>query len=123
MQQTHHHPEPPQIPRMTSLDDRSHPTLPTAPMSSTIDFTPLSDQQSLLPPSYPGAMRSYVAAASTSLQSIRSLASIQSLASLAAERTSPNVIFQGGYGFTDPGGTGDESEEDSYMARVSGQSG
>ena len=115
--------QPPPIQRIYGLDERSSHTLPTAPMSSTIDFTPQSDQSTLLPPSYPGAMRSYVVAASTSLQSIRSIASIQSLASIAAERTtSPNVIFQGGYGINDLGEVEDESEEDSYMARVSGQS-
>lgn len=115
--------QPPQIPHASSLDDdgqRSNFTAPTAPLSSTIDFTPNSDQQNILHPPYSGPMRSYVAAASTSLQSIRSLASIQSLSSLAgADRTSPNLIFHGGYGFTDSVGGGDvDSEEDSYIARV-----
>ena len=113
-----HQGQPPQMPRVSSLDDRSTYTAPTAPLSSTIDFTPQSDQQHLLPPSYPGPMRSYIAAASTSLQSIRSLASIPSSSSLAAERTtSPNFIFQGGYSFNDSEGVGD-GEEDSYIARV-----
>ena len=103
MPHTMHHQEPPPIPQISSLDDRS-----------THDFTPQSSQQSLLPP-----MRSYVAVASSSLQSIRSLASIQSLTSLAAaDRSSPNFIFQGGYGFNDSPGEGDDSEEDSYIARV-----
>mmetsp|Transcript_22084 Transcript_22084/g.48024 ORF Transcript_22084/g.48024 Transcript_22084/m.48024 type:complete len:741 (-) Transcript_22084:255-2477(-) len=114
------HLHPPSMPLASSLDDRSSVTAPTAPLSSTIDFTPESDQQTLLSPSYSGPMRSYVAAASTSLQSMRSLASIQSLslASVAAGRTSPNFIFQGGYSFNDSGGVGDDSEEDSYIARV-----
>ena len=114
--------QPPQIPHASSLDDqRSNFTAPTAPLSSTIDFTPNSEQQSILHPPYSGPMRSYVAAASTSLQSIRSLASIQSFSSLAgADRTSPNLIFHGGYSFNDSVGGGDvDSEEDSYIARVS----
>lgn len=105
---------PPPIPRVPILgDDHTSATAPTAPLSSTVDFTPQSDQQSLLPPSYPGPLRTFA-----SLQSIRSLASIQSLPSIAAERTSPNFIFQGGYIFNDSGGAGDDSEEDSYIARV-----
>ena len=59
-------------------------------------------------------MRSAVAAASTSLQSIRSLASIQSLSSLA-ERT-PNLLFHGGYNLNDSIDT--DGEDDSYIARV-----
>ena len=112
--------QPPQIPRVSDLDGgTSTYTAPTAPLSYTIDFTPQSDQQSLLTPSYAtGAMRSYVAAASTSLQSIRSLASIQSSTSLAAGRNSPNFIFQGAYSFeTSDQGIGD-GEEDSFIARV-----
>lgn len=110
-----HQEDPPPIPQVNS-DDRSAFTGPTAPLSST-HFTPESDQQSLLPPAYPGLMRSYAVAASTSLQSIRSLGSIQSSTSLAAERiASPNFIFQGGYSFDDSG-MGD-GEEDSYIARV-----
>mmetsp|Transcript_18222 Transcript_18222/g.32917 ORF Transcript_18222/g.32917 Transcript_18222/m.32917 type:complete len:195 (+) Transcript_18222:437-1021(+) len=121
----HHHP--PRIPQFSSSDDRSNYTLPTVPLSSTIDFTitTQSDQPTLLPPSYHnhGPMRSYIAAASTSLQSIRSLASIQSSSSLVAataERTtSPNFIFQGGYHFNDSEGAEvEDGEEDSYIARV-----
>ncbi|KAL3815506.1 hypothetical protein ACHAXA_006203, partial [Cyclostephanos tholiformis] len=100
-------------------DDRSSITAPTAPLSDLVEFTPRSDTQSLLLHSYPGPMRSYVAAASTSLQSIRSMASFQSLTSLAGGRTSPNFIFEGGYNFTDhSGGVGDDSEEDSYTQRI-----
>lgn len=107
-----HQNHPPEIPLISSLGDPSN-TLPTAPLSYTSDFTPQSDQAILLPP-----MRSYIAAASTSLQSIRSLASIQSSSSFPPERTtSPNFIFQGGYIFNDPEGSGD-GEEDSYIARV-----
>ena len=62
-------------------------------------------------------MRSAVAAASTSLQSIRSLASIHSLSSLA-ERT-PNLLFHGGYNLND---SIDTDGEDSYIERV-GRSG
>ena len=99
--------------------DNCSVTAPTAPLSDFFDFTPRSDSQSQLPPSYPGPMRSYVAVASTSLQSIRSMASIQSLTSLAGGRTSPNFIFEGGYNFSDHSeGVGDESEEDSYTQRV-----
>ncbi|KAL7538874.1 hypothetical protein ACHAXR_012324 [Thalassiosira sp. AJA248-18] len=112
-----HNQQPPSIPRVSDLDGSSTFTAPTVPLSSTIDFTPQSDQQSLLNPSYPSAMRSYVAVASTSLLSIRSMASIQSSSSLAAERNSPNFIFQGGYNFNDSEGVGD-GEEDSYIARV-----
>lgn len=108
----------PAIPPASSADDRSPFTAPTAPLSSTFDITPHSDQQSLFPPTYPGPMRSYVAAASTSLQSIRSFASIQSLVSNAAGRDSPNLIFQGGYSFNDSGSVGGDSEDDSYIARV-----
>jgi len=61
-------------------------------------------------------MRSAVAAASTSLQSIRSLASIHSLTSLA-ERT-PNLLFHGGYNLNDSIDT--DGEDDSYIARVGG---
>ncbi len=109
---------PPQIPNVSTADDRSPHTAVTAPLSSTFDITPHSDQQSLFPPTYPGPMRSYVAAASTSLQSIRSFASIQSLLSNAAGRDSPNLIFQGGYSFNDSGSVADDSEDDSYIARV-----
>lgn len=109
---------PPQIPNVSSADDRSPYTAVTAPLSSTFDITPHSDQQSIFPPTYPGPMRSYVAAASTSLQSIRSFASIQSLVSNAAGRDSPNLIFQGGYSFNDSGSVADDSEDDSYIARV-----
>ena len=114
------HQQLPPIPRVPSLDDdRSSVTAPTAPLSDLADFTPRSDTQSLLLHSYPGPMRSYVAAASTSLQSIRSMASLQSLTSLAGGRTSPNFIFEGGYNFTDhSGGVGDDSEEDSYTQRI-----
>jgi hypothetical protein len=114
------HHQPPPMPRESSSDDdHSSVTAPTAPLSDFFDFTPRSDSQSQLPPSYPGPMRSYVAAASTSLQSIRSMASIQSLTSLAGGRTSPNFIFEGGYNFSDHSeGVGDESEEDSYTQRV-----
>lgn len=115
-----HDQHPPSIPRVADLDDHSTFTAPTAPLSSmgtSIDFTPLSDQQSLLPPSYPGPVRSYAVAASTSLQSIRSLASIQSSSSLA-ERSSPNLIFQGGFSFNESEGPGEGEDEDSYMARV-----
>jgi len=114
MPTTMQHQDPPPIPRVTSLDEpSSHRTAPTAPLTltSSVDLTPQSGSR--LPP-----MRSYVAAASSSLQSIRSLTSIQSLTSLAAaDRSSPNFIFQGGYGFSDSG-VGEESEEDSYIARV-----
>ena len=113
---TQHIDPPPPIPHVSSADDRSPFTALTAPLSSTFDITPHSDQQSMLfPPTYPGPMRSYVAAASTSLQSIRSFASIQSLASTAAGRDSPNLMF---VGFNDSGGVGDDSEDDSYIARV-----
>lgn len=111
------HQHPPPIPRVADLDANSNFTAPTAPLSSMIDFTPLSDQQSLLPPTYPGPMRSYIAAASNSLQSIRSMASIQSSSSLAAERNSPNLIFQGTFSFNDSEVLGD-GEEDSFIARV-----
>ena len=120
--------QPPQIPRVSSLYDpvigSSNMTAPTAPLSittATIDFTPNSDQQTLLPQPYSNPMRSYFNAASTSLQSIRSLASMQSLSSSIADRTSPNLIFHGGYNFfSDNSGGGDDenSEDDSYIARV-----
>jgi hypothetical protein len=62
-----------------------------------------------------GIMRSYVAAASTSLQSIRSLASMQSLTSLADRASSPNWL----YGFaTNLNGVADSEDDDSYMAYV-----
>lgn len=102
----------PPIPNGSSADDRSPFTALTAPLSSTFDITPHSDQQTTFPPTYPGPMRSYVAAASTSLQSMRSFASFQSLTSNAAGRDSPNLIFQGGYSVDY------ESEDDSYIARV-----
>jgi hypothetical protein len=111
-----------QMPNLQHDDDRSSVTAPTAPLSDLVEVTPRSDSQSLLPPVYPGPMRSYVAAASAasnSLQSIRSMASFQSLTSLAGGRTSPNFIFEGGYHLSDhSGGVGDDSEEDSYIQRV-----
>ncbi|KAL3802775.1 hypothetical protein HJC23_007552 [Cyclotella cryptica] len=91
-------------------------TAPTEPLSSpTTDlYTPISEQRAMLPP-IPGPMRSYVAAASSSLQSIRSLASIQSLSSLADRASSPNWL----YGFTNnSNGVTDSEDEDSYMAYV-----
>jgi hypothetical protein len=91
-------------------------TILTEPLSSpTVDlYTPLSEQRTMLPP-IPGPMRSYVAAASSSLQSIRSLASIQSLSSLADRASSPNWL----YGFTSNAtGVADSEDEDSYMAYV-----
>eukprot|EP00581_Thalassiosira_minuscula_P001452 CAMPEP_0183748370 /NCGR_PEP_ID=MMETSP0737-20130205/67730_1 /TAXON_ID=385413 /ORGANISM="Thalassiosira miniscula, Strain CCMP1093" /LENGTH=1003 /DNA_ID=CAMNT_0025984093 /DNA_START=618 /DNA_END=3630 /DNA_ORIENTATION=- len=117
----------PPMPRVSNSspdndDDRSaSSTVPTAPLSSIMDFTPQSEQQNLLPQSYSGPMRSYIAAASTSLQSIRSLASIQSSSSLVAAEgrtTSPNFIFQGAYSFHDSEGVDNDGEEDSFIARV-----
>lgn len=64
-----------------------------------------------------GPMRSAVAAASTSLQSIRSLASIQSLTSSAERAVSPNLIFHGGYNLNDSFHTTGE-EDDSYLERM-----
>lgn len=122
-----HLPPMPNIRRMPNARTRSEDTGstgstgPTAPMTVDFSVTPLSmsDQQSLLPPSYPGPMRSYIAAASTSLQSIRSLASIQSSTSLAGDhRASPNFIFQPGLSFNDCNEDEGEGEEDSYIARV-----
>lgn len=46
---------------------------------------------------------------------------MQSLSSSIADRTSPNLIFHGGYNFfSDNSGGGDDenSEDDSYIARV-----
>ena len=63
-------------------------------------------------------MRLAVAAASTSLESIRSLTSMHSLTSLA-ERT-PNFLFHGGHSLNDSVDT--YEEDDSYTARV-GRSG
>ena len=124
LQRHQQHPRLNVIPRMNSDDDdRSSVTAPTVPLSTTARssrlsrtddssndlLTPDSNPQSSLlfaAPSYPGPMRSYVAAASTSLQSIRSMASFHSLTSLAGGRTSPNYIFEGGYNY------GDNSEGD-----------
>ena len=124
LQRHQQHPRINVIPRMNSDDDdRSSVTAPTVPLSTTARssrlsrtddssndlLTPDSNPQSSLlfaAPSYPGPMRSYVAAASTSLQSIRSMASFHSLTSLAGGRTSPNYIFEGGYNY------GDNSEGD-----------
>lgn len=118
------------IPRMNSDDDdRSSVTAPTVPLSTTARssrmsrtdssndlLTPDSNPQSslLFTTSYPGPMRSYVAAASTSLQSIRSMASFHSLTSLAGGRTSPNYIFEGGYNYGDnsEGDCDDSNEEE-----------
>ena len=68
-------------------------------------------------------MRSAVNAASTSLQSIRSLASMQSLTSLAERRVShsPNLIFHGGYNLNDSDSLHTNEDDDSYTARVGGQ--
>ena len=113
------HLQPPQIPQIPRHDEQSNVTAPTAALSAmnTIDFTPNSedDQGAGLPPPHSG-LRAYVNAASNSLESIRSLASVQSLSSIADNRTSPNLIFHGGYSFNDSV-TGDD-EEDSYIARV-----
>lgn len=116
------------IPRMNSDDDddRSSVTAPTVPLSTTARssrlsrtdssndlLTPDSNPQSslLFAAPYPGPMRSYVAAASTSLQSIRSMASFHSLTSLAGGRTSPNYIFEGGYNYGEHSeGDGDDSD-------------
>eukprot|EP00986_Skeletonema_menzelii_P016161 scaffold13825_cov83-Skeletonema_menzelii.AAC.12 len=63
-------------------------------------------------------MRSAVAAASTSLQSIRSLASIHSLTSLSLAERTPNLLFHGGHNLNDSIDT--DGEDDSYIARVGG---
>ena len=87
------------------------------------DNTPISNQLPL-PPAYPTPMSRFVAAASTSLQSIHTMTSNQSLSSFAerAERTSsPNWLFSGGYGFITSNGTGDSEDDDSYMAYVGDQ--
>ena len=63
-------------------------------------------------------MRSAVAAASTSLQSIRSLASIHSLTSLSLAERTPNLLFHGGHNLNDSIDT--DGEDDSYSARISG---
>ncbi|EJK44233.1 hypothetical protein THAOC_37246 [Thalassiosira oceanica] len=98
----------PQIPNVSDADadEQSTQTSMTAPLSFSITAQP--GQYTLLPP-----MRGYVAAASTSLQSIRSLASIPSVASLAERNTSPNLIFYNG--FNDDS---DTMDDDSYLARV-----
>jgi len=99
----------PQIPNVSDADadEQSTQTSMTAPLSFSITAQP--GQYTLLPP-----MRGYVAAASTSLQSIRSLASIPSVASLAERNTSPNLIFYNG--FNDDSDT--MVDDDSYLARV-----
>ena len=111
------HLQPPQIPQMPRHDEQSNVTAPTAALSAmnTIDFTPNSedDQGAGLPPPHSG-LRAYVNAATNSLESIRSLASVQSLGSIADNRTSPNLIFHGGYSFNDSVTGDDDSEEDSY---------
>ena len=63
-------------------------------------------------------MRSAVAAASTSLQSIRSLASIHSLTSLSLAERTPNLLFHGGHNLNDS--IDMDGEDDSYSARISG---
>jgi hypothetical protein len=92
--------------------------------NNSVGGTETTATSTFLPQPYPlnqtlgSPMRSAVAAASTSLQSIRSLASMQSLTSLA-ERTvshSPNLIFHGGYNLNDSIHTNEE--DDSYTARV-----
>ena len=98
----------PQIPNVSDADEHSAQTSLTAPLSFSI--TTQTGQYTLLPP-----MRGYVAAASNSLQSIRSLASIPSVASLAERNTSPNIIFYNG--FNDDSDT-IADDEDSYLARV-----
>ena len=135
LQRHQQHPRLNVIPRMNSDDDdRSSVTAPTVPLSTTARSSRLSrtddssndlltpdsnPQLSLLfaAPSYPGPMRSYVAAASTSLQSIRSMASFHSLTSLAGGRTSPNYIFEGGYNYGDnsEGDCDDSNEEELTM--------
>jgi len=135
LQRHQQHPRLNVIPRMNSDDDdRSSVTAPTVPLSTTARssrlsrtddssndlLTPDSNPQSSLlfaAPSYPGPMRSYVAAASTSLQSIRSMASFHSLTSLAGGRTSPNYIFEGGYNYGDnsEGDCDDSNEEELTM--------
>ena len=134
LQRHQQHPRLNVIPRMNSDDDdRSSVTAPTVPLSTTARSSRLSrtddssndlltpdsnnPQSSLLfaaAPSYPGPMRSYVAAASTSLQSIRSMASFHSLTSLAGGRTSPNYIFEGGYNYgnNSEGDCDDSNEEE-----------
>jgi hypothetical protein len=132
LQRHQQHPRLNVIPRMNSDDDdRSSVTAPTVPLSTTARssrlsrtddssndlLTPDSNPQSSLlfaAPSYPGPMRSYVAAASTSLQSIRSMASFHSLTSLAGGRTSPNYIFEGGYNYgnNSEGDCDDSNEEE-----------
>lgn len=130
LQRHQQHPRLNVIPRMNSDDDdRSSVTAPTVPLSTTARssrlsrtdssndlLTPDSNPQSslLFAAPYPGPMRSYVAAASTSLQSIRSMASFHSLPSLAGGRTSPNYIFEGGYNYGDnsEGDCDDSNEEE-----------
>ena len=96
----------PQIPSVSNADEQSAQVSMAAPLSFSISA---QSGQYILPP-----MRGYVAAASNSLQSIRSLASIPSVASLAERNTSPNLIF---YGFNDDSDTMVD-DEDSYLARV-----
>jgi len=80
-------------------------TNPTEPPE--LSFINPSDQYAS---THQNAMRSYVAAASTSLQSIRSLASMASLQSLA-DRASPNWLYTGGV-------IGNEEDDDSYEAYI-----
>jgi hypothetical protein len=88
----------PQVPNLRSHDN--HPNL--------VPTTQPLERRATLPQN---TMRSYVIAASTSLQSIRSLASMQSLQSLA-DRASPNWLYVSG------SPDGERDEDDSFMAYV-----
>lgn len=99
-----------QLPQVSDLTSRGNNR-----MSTYTNLTePLSSSTSRISAQQPSLtqnpMRSYVLAASTSIQSIRSLASMQSLQSLAG-RASPNWLYASG-------GADGEEDEDSFMAYV-----
>ncbi|KAL7512683.1 hypothetical protein ACHAXN_009767 [Cyclotella atomus] len=98
----------PQLRELPRSDLPQVPNLRSNGHQNRTASTQLFERRATLPQN---TMRSYVIAASTSLQSIRSLASMQSLQSLT-ERASPNWLYASG------GPDGEEDEDDSFMAYV-----